>query len=125
MMASALAVDALVPFVWRPEPTALNWLPFALSGQGQSEFYSAAQLLREMAWSGALLWLCLHAGLSWRTSFIGCFAGLTLGELVQIFLVSGWPDITDVVVLCTIALMMRGLEQVLAANAKETCPRVC
>jgi glycopeptide antibiotics resistance protein len=124
VLASTLALDALAPFAWRAVAMPFNWVPFALTIQTYNEFHAAAQVLREMAWSGGLLWLCLRAGLSWRMAFPGCLATLAAGEALQTRIASGWPDITDLVVFSAIALVIYGLELIFRAPAALASSKV-
>jgi VanZ family protein len=109
LLASAILFDALWPFTPHLSPAPTNWVPFALSGG--PEMLAIANLSREMAWSAGLLWSVRRLGLGWGWLAVLGTGFIALCEALQTRIASGYPDVTDVLIMAGLALVLAGLER--------------
>ncbi|MSO77108.1 MAG: VanZ family protein [Alphaproteobacteria bacterium] len=94
VLAAQIAVQGVVPLIFRPEPVLFSFIPF-IGFQGGSMAVNLQAFLEKVFLYGALVWLLIETGRRLVFTLIVSAAFLTAIELVQMYLAHRVSEITD------------------------------
>ena len=103
-------LQALQPFHFLPVARHFGWIPFLSFIEG-SRYDGTRTFLEKSFTYGALVWLWMRAGLSWRVATIGAVALELALRLAQVWLPGRSAEITDAIMVLMLAAVMRLIDE--------------
>jgi VanZ family protein len=115
LFTSMIAFQALQPFRFSTSARPFGWVPFRGFLQG-SLAVNVQSFLEKAFTYGALVWLAVRAGCSWRLATLAGGALVLCLRLAQVYIPGRSAEITDTLILLMAAAMMRILREGCATN---------
>jgi VanZ family protein len=114
MLAAAIVLRELSPFVFTARAHAMSWIPFAATLDAE-RLNAALVVLRKAYEYGTLVWLLRASGLRYGSAGVSVAAALMLLEMAQRYMPNRQPEITDAVIAGMLACILWGSERRAAA----------
>jgi hypothetical protein len=114
MLAAAIVLRELSPFVFTSHAHAMSWIPFAATLNAE-RLNAALVVLRKAYEYGTLVWLLRASGVRYGSAGVTVAAALMLLEMAQRYMPNRQPEITDAVIAGMLACILWGSERRAAA----------